>query len=156
MAVQGLHVICQILLTVQFYKLIISRISSPSTCTGLLFQTLYSFPWIIILQPLQNDSLMQSWKNIYLNLYPTFNQKTHPTAHIYIFFSILISTTLDSNLKQEEHSLLIMNIRPCWCGSVDRVPTYKPKGHQFHSQSGHMPGLQARSPAGGTREATTH
>ena len=32
----------------------------------------------------------------------------------------------------------------------------KPKGHWFNSQSGHMPGLQARSPVGGAREATTH
>ena len=30
------------------------------------------------------------------------------------------------------------------------------KGLQFNSQSGHMPGLQARSPAGGMWEATTH
>ena len=32
----------------------------------------------------------------------------------------------------------------------------EPKGRQFNSQSGHMPGLLARSPVGGTREATTH
>ena len=30
------------------------------------------------------------------------------------------------------------------------------KGHWFNSQSGHMPGLWARSSVGGTREATTH
>ena len=29
-------------------------------------------------------------------------------------------------------------------------------GHQFNSQSGDMPGLQARSPIGGVQEATTH
>ena len=29
-------------------------------------------------------------------------------------------------------------------------------GHQFDSQSGHIPGLWTRSPAGGVREATTH
>ena len=32
----------------------------------------------------------------------------------------------------------------------------EPMGHQFDSQSGHMPGLQTRSPVGGMREATTH
>ena len=47
-------------------------------------------------------------------------------------------------------------ISPGWCGSVDGAWTCEPKGHQFDSQSGHMPGLQARSPGGGTREATTH
>ena len=46
-------------------------------------------------------------------------------------------------------------ICPGWCGSVDWALACKPKGHWFNSQSGHMPGLQARSPVGGVREATT-
>ena len=45
---------------------------------------------------------------------------------------------------------------PGWCSSVDWVPACKPKGHQFYSWSGHMPGLQARSPVEGVWEATTH
>ena len=45
---------------------------------------------------------------------------------------------------------------PGWCSSVDWAPACRPKGCQFDSQSGHMPGLQARSPVGGTQEATTH
>ena len=44
---------------------------------------------------------------------------------------------------------------PGWCGSVDWARC-KPKGHWFNSRSGHMPGLQARSPVGGMWEATTH
>ena len=32
----------------------------------------------------------------------------------------------------------------------------EPKGRGFLSQSGHRSGLQARSPVGGVREATTH
>ena len=47
-------------------------------------------------------------------------------------------------------------INPGWCGSVDWMLACKPKGHQFNSQSRHMPGLQARSPVRGTQEATTH
>ena len=43
---------------------------------------------------------------------------------------------------------------PGWCGSVDRAPACELKGHWFDSQSGHMPGLRARSPVGGVREAT--
>ena len=43
-----------------------------------------------------------------------------------------------------------------WCGSVAWVLACEPKGHWFDSQSGHMPGLQARSPVGGTQQATTH
>ena len=45
----------------------------------------------------------------------------------------------------------ILKIRdsPIWCGLVDWMPACKPKGPQFDSQSGYMPGLQARSPVGG-------
>ena len=45
---------------------------------------------------------------------------------------------------------------PGWYDSVDWVPACEPKGHQFDSQSGHMPGLWARSPVRGSWEATTH
>ena len=45
---------------------------------------------------------------------------------------------------------------PGSCGSVDWVLAYEPKGHRFHSRSGHMPGLRARSMVGGTWEVTTH
>ena len=47
-------------------------------------------------------------------------------------------------------------ISPGWCGSVDWAPAYEPKGRQFDSQSGHMPGLQDRFPVGGVWEATIH
>ena len=43
---------------------------------------------------------------------------------------------------------------PGWYGLVDWVPACIPKGHQFSSRAGHMPGLRARSPAGGVWEAT--
>ena len=39
---------------------------------------------------------------------------------------------------------------PGWCSSVDLGLDYKPKGCWFDSQSGHMPGLWATSPVGGT------
>ena len=38
---------------------------------------------------------------------------------------------------------------PGWHSSVDSVLACDPKGHQFNSQSGHMPGLWAGSPVGG-------
>ena len=49
-----------------------------------------------------------------------------------------------------------VNSCPGWCSSVDWVLACKPRGHGFNSQPGHMPRLQARSPVGGTREATIH
>ena len=48
----------------------------------------------------------------------------------------------------------VMKIDPGWCGSVDWVPVWEPKGRRFNSPSGHMPGLQASSLAGGVWEAT--
>ena len=46
-----------------------------------------------------------------------------------------------------------MDSGPGWCGSVDWVLAYELKGQWFYSQSGHMLGLQARSPVGATLEA---
>ena len=44
---------------------------------------------------------------------------------------------------------------PGLCGSVDWALAWEPEGFWLNFQSGHMPGLQARSPVGGTWEATT-
>ena len=48
------------------------------------------------------------------------------------------------------------NMSPGWCGSVDWTLDWEAKGRWFNSQSGHMPGLQARSPVRGAWEATIH
>ena len=45
---------------------------------------------------------------------------------------------------------------PGWYTSVDWAQACKAKGHQFDSQSGHLPGLWAKYPVGGAQEATTH
>ena len=55
------------------------------------------------------------------------------------------------------HMVYLFSLRlvcscPGWCGSVDWVLACEPKGYWFDSQSGHMPGLQARSPFGGMQE----
>ena len=39
---------------------------------------------------------------------------------------------------------------------VYRAVACEPKSHKFYSQSGHMPGLQPRTPAGDPGEATIH
>ena len=57
---------------------------------------------------------------------------------------------------KEEIAQIKEDCHPSWCGSVDWAPACKLKGHQFDSQSGHMPGLRARSPVGGLQEATMH
>ena len=43
---------------------------------------------------------------------------------------------------------------PDCCGSVSWTSSHKPKGPQFGSQSGHIPGLRAKFPVGGVQEAT--
>ena len=55
-----------------------------------------------------------------------------------------------------ERGLWNSNFSPGWCGSVDWVTAREPKGLWFNSQSGHMPGLRARSPVRSTQEGTTH
>ena len=45
---------------------------------------------------------------------------------------------------------------PSCCGSVDWAPACEPKGPWFDSQSGHIPGLQARSPWWGVHERQPH
>ena len=62
-------------------------------------------------------------------------------------------TGLKRLVREEKMSALLYKkfffFSPGWCGSVDRKMACELKGLQFDSQSGHMPGLQARSPVGG-------
>ena len=39
---------------------------------------------------------------------------------------------------------------------IEHQPAYEPKGRRFDSQSGHIPGLQARLPVGGVRKRGNH
>ena len=76
----------------------------------------------------------------------------HRRGNRYMFLShinVSLSPSLTLFLKIDKNC-------PGWCGSVDWEPACEPKGRWFNSQSGHMPGLRARSPVGGTWEATTH
>ena len=55
-----------------------------------------------------------------------------------------------------QHNCLKVKLWP-WLVWLSGLSTgCEPKGGRFDSQSGHMPGLQARSPVGATWEATTH
>ena len=65
------------------------------------------------------------------------------TEHYYLEITMLL------------HASIVNSFCTGWCGSVDWVPACDPKDHWFYFQSGHAPGLWARSPAGGTREAPT-
>lgn len=48
---------------------------------------------------------------------------------------------------------LVSHLSSGWCGLVDWASACKRKGWWFDSKSGHMPGLCARSPVRGVREA---
>ena len=82
------------------------------------------------------------------------------TCEFYISFALGISLHCFPLSVEDWYTQIYIRIfsslDPGWCGSVDWVPACEPKGHRFDSQSGHMPGLQARSPIGGVQEATTH
>ena len=60
----------------------------------------------------------------------------------------MVPNSEHSNLKYQEYIAL--------AGLVGWVLTCEPKGYWFNSQSGHMPGLWARSPVGGIRETTNY
>ena len=69
-----------------------------------------------------------------------------------VFHYLCISISLMKNASSRESGQ--DRISPGWCGPVDGVPACKLKSCWFDSQSGHMPGLWARSPVGGVWEAT--
>ena len=69
---------------------------------------------------------------------------------------LLRSTPLDHVSSTVEGPQKTKQMGPRWCGSVDWVPTCKPKGCWLDSQSGHMSGLSARSPVRAAQEANIH
>ena len=46
------------------------------------------------------------------------------------------------------HTYTHIHLSPDWCGSAGWLASCKPKGHQFDFCSGHMAGLQLKSPVG--------
>ena len=76
---------------------------------------------------------------------------------IYVTWKLSINLNNQLSAKIFWKTCVIKNqLCPGWCGSVDWVPAWEPKGCQFNSQSGHMPCMQARSLVEGAQEATTH
>ena len=57
----------------------------------------------------------------------------------------------DQKTRMSIWKLKMWYLSPGWCVSVDWGLACEPKGYQFASQSGHMPGLQTRSPVGGVQ-----
>ena len=73
-------------------------------------------------------------------------------------YSIWDVKATTAKLTNTQDCLWVTNYYYCpgWCGSVDWLRSCEPRGRWLHSQPGHMPGLWARSPAGGVWEASTH
>ena len=88
---------------------------------------------------------------------PLYSER-HWTIPPNTFVLLYSDVTVDNDrwLAPVKSYFLKSNVCPGWCGSVDWVRACEPKGCWFDSQSGHTPGLWARSPFGGMREATTH
>ena len=87
------------------------------------------------------------------------DHKLPPKTSLGAFKAIKILQSVfsgQSEIQLEINTIKFLEKCPPWCGSVDWALACEPKGHRFDSQSGHMPGLQAKSPVGDGQEATTH
>ena len=71
----------------------------------------------------------------------------------HLHFLIFLQLLCISYIKKNNESYFTKEGSTGWYGSVDWVLAYEPKGRWFYSQSGHMPGLRARSPVEGVWEA---
>ena len=75
-------------------------------------------------------------RQVYRNVY-----KTAQMGKVYVYLRKL-------EKQKSQRAILRAQCGPSGYSSVDWVQACKPKGHQFDSQLGGMPGLQARSPVG--------
>ena len=81
--------------------------------------------------------------------------------YFFLRFYLFIFREREGEREGEKHPCVVdilkyTHFSPGWCGSMDGVLACVPKGHRFHSQSGHKPGLWAKPPVGGAQEATTY
>ena len=60
------------------------------------------------------------------------------------------------NFSFAKENVQRMRIFSDWCGLVDWVLAFEPKGCRFNSQSGYTPGLPVRSPVRGAQKASSH
>ena len=78
------------------------------------------------------------------------------SCHCILYLGNIQWTDTMGNYPATWHLFINLQGCPGWCSSVDWAWACEPKGCWFNSQSGHMPGLQARSPVVDAWEATTH
>ena len=101
---------------------------------------------------LNNTSNELDTRDIYWLLHPATSECTLSASSHGIFTKVDHVVGYKTHLNKFER----IEISPGWCSSVDWAPTCNPKGCRFDSQSGHMPGLRARSPVGGVQGVTAH
>ena len=80
------------------------------------------------------------------NLQPKYVLWTESNLQRFVY-----GTMLQKNWDTQPRLFFLFKSISCpgWCSSVDWAWAWKPKGCQFDSQPGHMPGLQARFPSRG-------
>ena len=110
----------------------------------------------ITLKVSQKTWTVLSSQEFYMYLWRWFFSKSFwAWTNLYLFI-VLFCTICIRYIKLRGVTLRLTFFSVCWCGSVHWPQASKPKSRHFDSQSGHMPGLQARSPVGGAWETTAH
>ena len=82
----------------------------------------------------------------------------YPTIMTYLcLLAVLPVFSLHVTFLCYQGYIILRNFGPGWCGSVNWALACEPKSHRLDSQSGHMPGLLARSgPQWEVRERQPH
>ena len=91
--------------------------------------------------------VVQFFEDFYLVTFICF-QQSFSCSFFPFFGTFMIHLKTSDSLK---HKCALAGVAQ-W---IERRPVNQ-RGHQSDSQSGHMPGLQARHPVGDAGEATTH
>ena len=108
-----------------------------------------SWPWWV-------STVFQSSTSLYWVMSGNRDKRWNPGPPEVCRFQLwLVYVTLCEETSLEGRGIKI-HPYSSWYGSMDWALASEPKGHQFNSQSGHIPGLQVRSPVRGAQEETTH
>ena len=93
--------------------------------------------WIMLLWALMRKCVCGHMLSFLLSIYSGMELLGHMVNHVnFLRDSQTVIQSGYATLQSRQKCVM----GPSFCGSVDWVPDCKPRGWQFNSQSGHMPG----------------